>query len=628
MRKMADESSTIPIRLIVINAQQNVRYYEACKLKLDKKTKHLIIMHSDKEEESFYAAFKRTYINAFDYILCIDKCIVDRSKYLIIFQNVANYQTFIESANKKKVIEKFKQYITVIENDEFFNLNFLLPILQTCEIDSVLEDQMKSVLEKLMGYYQSHRQQNSNFGSDTENGPLDSNTDNDQLCKNVHEYITDNLDNDLDAENSNARILEDEISFEEHVLQDTVEETETSEANIEIQSANDSSIILDDVNEQNVFLTVNFSNTSYVDGIEKSVDERNERAMRRLKRSHREMEKNHQTNPQSNINESKSKKKKLNNIIYAPNFIFKHFIRNGDTRSRLFIFPDSKKKECYEYFYDFDRQLYICCGCNNKHRCVSATIEEDENGENYVQCNTNGHVCKLRKYNPAKYKTDLIIKAPNYQLITENVGGEQKNYLILFTSTDKKKFYKMPYESHQKMYVCHKCRKSNIYVQACVCYDKNGNEYISVRNQKHVCSKMKYISLESDQTSKNDSENDKFKAPERQWNKRNCYKTTRKTVPPNSQIQIEEESNIIKSPNYQFSTKKWGKRQIQKLIVFVSSDKKKCYEYTWTECFGYYCCNSCAGKRAFAKVISDENEEEIVQLGPVKHKCKPKKFVK
>uniref|UniRef100_A0AC34FTC8 Uncharacterized protein n=1 Tax=Panagrolaimus sp. ES5 TaxID=591445 RepID=A0AC34FTC8_9BILA len=185
----------------------------------------------------------------------------------------------------------------------------------------------------------------------------------------------------------------------------------------------------------------------------------------------------------------------LDEFIHVPNYKLISYIQNGISKSRLFIFPTSDKSYCYEYFYDFNREMYICCGCNNAKKCTHAIILKDSNGTDYVRCLKTDHICDLRLFKPEKYKTDFIIKKPNYEFIGTD------NELLLFTSIDKTKFYKMSYDAHQKLYICTQCWKSGNYIQACVCYDNNGNQYISVRNQKHICSTMNYLVLDEQQPS-------------------------------------------------------------------------------------------------------------------------------
>uniref|UniRef100_A0A914YY32 Uncharacterized protein n=1 Tax=Panagrolaimus superbus TaxID=310955 RepID=A0A914YY32_9BILA len=225
--------------------------------------------------------------------------------------------------------------------------------------------------------------------------------------------------------------MEDEsenIVVEENVLQDAVEDIEAGlEENVEPQTAMNSSIPLNFVPGHVL--------QDAVEDVEKELEE--------LKICEQVY-----CNKNS---EPKPKKQKSNHLIYAPNFIFKHFIRNGQSRSRLFIFPTADKKLCYEYFYDFNREKYMCCGCNNKKRQTSATIEEDENGEDFVKCIRIDHICKLRPFNLDKWESDLIIKAPNFRQITEIIDGESKKFLLLFTSADKKKFFKFAWDHGQQI---------------------------------------------------------------------------------------------------------------------------------------------------------------------------------
>lgn len=113
------------MQLIKIDENQNVQYYESCKLRMDKNKKVLIIMPSEKGKQIFYSwdfnsnfklissileaefihvALERTFLNIFQRILCIDKNETDSNKYFIIFSNIQKLDAFIELANKFKEV--------------------------------------------------------------------------------------------------------------------------------------------------------------------------------------------------------------------------------------------------------------------------------------------------------------------------------------------------------------------------------------------------------------------------------------------------------------------------------------------------------------------------------------------
>uniref|UniRef100_A0A914QFV9 Uncharacterized protein n=1 Tax=Panagrolaimus davidi TaxID=227884 RepID=A0A914QFV9_9BILA len=94
--------------------------------------------------------------------------------------------------------------------------------------------------------------------------------------------------------------------------------------------------------------------------------------------------------------------------------------------------------------------------------------------------------------------------------------------------------------------------------------------------------------------------------------------------------QTNNGSKIIKPSKYEFFTKAWREKNLKKLAVFVSDDKKTCYEYTWHPTHMIYVCSACINyhnKHVSAKVIQNENGEEYIQLGPNDHKCNLKAFL-
>uniref|UniRef100_A0A914Y947 Uncharacterized protein n=1 Tax=Panagrolaimus superbus TaxID=310955 RepID=A0A914Y947_9BILA len=471
---------------------------------------------------------------------------------------------------------KFKLYISVIKNDQLFQREFLIQILYQCQQNEELEENLKAILSKLLEFYKPNEQQNNGFEGDKEIAAVENNEnvceigDNDSdKCDNnqISVIMEDESENIFVAENvlqdavedikvgsrENARLpttadffeipkdvieinvlqgavedIEEEIEIndepdseipedgmEENVSQGAVEDMEEgSEENVEPESAMYSSVIQKDAVEENV-LPGNCTNTGSI--LNNPNGFNGERLRRRLKRSCREKKICEQICC-NKISEPKPKKQKSNNFIYAPNFIFKHFIRNGLSRSRLFIFPTADKKQCYEYFYDFYRKAYVCCGCNNKKTCISAKIEDGKNGEeDFVECLRIDHICKLRPFKLDKCKSDLIIKAPNYQQITEIIDGESKKFLLLFTSADKKDYFKFSWDHGQQIYKCMECEcamaKKRIYIKALIRQDQNGNEFVYIRNQQQICSKMKDLCLKFDDNQSLTNANQKFKAP-------------------------------------------------------------------------------------------------------------------
>uniref|UniRef100_A0A914QCD0 Uncharacterized protein n=1 Tax=Panagrolaimus davidi TaxID=227884 RepID=A0A914QCD0_9BILA len=713
---MADEEKCLKsrssIQFITINAENYVRYFKECKLSVNKETKQLTIRFSENEE--ICAAFGRTFIRHNDF-LCIDACENDTNKYAIIFRDVEQCDRFLVNLNQKK--GQFFAYIKISNDGYLIADAFFSPIFKQFSDDPSLYP-LRPLLLELAEYY-NQKNDPCNSASVSTNGTV--------LNEGV--LTVDDIFALSAATESNDTILSmdtvlDEASFgsnvqqqvsvslnDTEILPDTVESVINSSANNVLHEAFNGHEQLDNDNDS----IDNFSKIIDVGGNERK---RSLRSLPKKNYNFAESNMGYCTNDdESEI--SKPKKRRIDLVSrasmnqsestlevpssrdeekYPTNFKFINYIRMGNSRSRLFIFPTSSNRKCYEYFYDHRMNHFVCCGCNNG-KCTNAIVKHDSEGKNYVECLRTDHRCKLREFKPEKYKTDLIIKKPNYKEITDYVmifgKKERRKFLLLFTSVDQKQFYKLQWDNGQNLYACMKCTNSKkSYVQACIRQDEDGNEFVYVRNQKHACSNMKYLYAESDQPTA--EELSTFKVPDRLWIKRykaekaaatftkrrfrkrtkvqpkkpNVRSTRPKThVSNQSSIsrqkpnasnvvqsiigslkqsieksnlsqnqssdksktqQTNNESKIIKPSMYKFFTKAWRGKNLKKLAIFVSADKKMCYEYTWNSSQKYYVCSACIrphNKHVFAKVIQNENGEEYIQLGANDHKCNLKPFL-
>uniref|UniRef100_A0A914PML0 Uncharacterized protein n=1 Tax=Panagrolaimus davidi TaxID=227884 RepID=A0A914PML0_9BILA len=655
-------------------------------------------------------------------ILCIDACENDTNKYAIIFRDVEQCEQFLVNFNQKK--GQFFAYIK-ISNDGYLIADvFFSPIFKQFSDDPSLYP-LRPLLLELVEYY-NQKNDPCNSASVLTNDTVlneDVPTSDDIFALSAAtESNNAFLSGDtVFGEASYGSNVQQQVSVslnDTKILPDTVESVINSSANNvlheafngheELNASDDDSI--DDfskvndvgVNERKRSLRSQpEKNYKFADSNRGYCASDDESEISKPKRRRVELVSRASVNQSESTLEVPSSR---NEEKYPTNFKFINYIRMGNSRSRLFIFPTSSNRKCYEYFYDYRMNHFVCCGCNNG-KCTNAIVKQDSEGKNYVECLRTDHRCKLREFKPEKYKTDLIIKKPNYKEITDSVmifgKKERRKFLLLFTSVDQKRFYKLQWDNGQNLYACMKCTKSKkSYVQACIRQDEDGNEFVYVRNQKHACSNMKYLYAESDQPTA--EELSTFKVPDRLWIKR--YKAekaaatftkrrqrTKRTgfqsrkpmtrsplstrskalVSNQSSInkylqkpnasnvvqsivqslkqsiekstlsqtqsshksktqQTNNESKIIKPSMYEFFTKAWRGKNLKKLAVFVSDDKKMCYEYTWHSTNKYYVCSACINphnKHVYAKVIQNENGEEYIQLGANDHKCNLKPFL-
>uniref|UniRef100_A0A914PYE5 Uncharacterized protein n=1 Tax=Panagrolaimus davidi TaxID=227884 RepID=A0A914PYE5_9BILA len=275
-------------------------------------------------------------------------------------------------------------------------------------------------------------------------------------------------------------------------------------------------------------------------------------------------------------------------IIERQNYKIIKYTQKGISTSKLFIFDSTNKNLCRGYYWENDNKYYLCIGCTTKAQRVFAKICKNMDGMEYLMLSKNEHVCELREYNPEKYKNDIIVKKPMFKHVECTFAGITRKYLLIFTDKECKFYYKFSYE-HGYLPICVKCSSKNLHIPAYILKDDNGEEYVSVRDKKHLCEPIKY----------NPSEH--------------------------------ENNQILKPPRYQIIKRYRKANVVEKLVVFDSNDNSLCYEYTLQpgkSTTKKYKCNECHHKYATcvsAWIINYGKENEYVELSKTQHKCPSKK---
>uniref|UniRef100_A0AC35GIU2 Uncharacterized protein n=1 Tax=Panagrolaimus sp. PS1159 TaxID=55785 RepID=A0AC35GIU2_9BILA len=276
-------------------------------------------------------------------------------------------------------------------------------------------------------------------------------------------------------------------------------------------------------------------------------------------------------------------------IIESQNYKIIKYTQKGISTSKLFIFDSTNKNLCRGYYWENDNKYYLCIGCTTKSQRVFAKICKNMDGVEYLMLSKNEHVCKLREYNPEKYKNDIIVKKPMFKHVECTFAGKTRKYLLIFTDKECKFYYKFSYE-HGYLPICIKCSPKNLHIPAYILKDDNGEEYVSVRDKKHLCEPVKY----------NPSE--------------------------------YENNQILKPPRYQIIKRYRKSKIVEKLAIFDLEDNTLCYEYTLQpgkSATKKYICNECHHKHATcvsAWLINYKKENEYVELSKTQHKCNLIKF--
>uniref|UniRef100_A0AC34F5Q8 Uncharacterized protein n=1 Tax=Panagrolaimus sp. ES5 TaxID=591445 RepID=A0AC34F5Q8_9BILA len=348
-------------------------------------------------------------------------------------------------------------------------------------------------------------------------------------------------------------------------------------------------------------------------------------------------------------------------ILKKPNY---EVLENCNVRSgkMLFIFDDHDKTECYEYYFDQTYRHFYCCGCQKRKMKAKIYCENTDN--EYIELDTDKHICKKRKYEPEKYQQfNKFVLLPNFEIRTNVKNGKEKKSLLIFDSNDKSLCYIYRYVLQGNYFICNGCcsrpvtaklsqnsaeenyiilspadhsfRKANNQYHCTGCtstplpkekfikrmdgrevkgivmlqWDKDGKEQLFPIFDKHSCTALKVSSV-------------------KQHNIELLSSSGLKTEKSVEKVDEMDESKIVQSPNFELRRDKYGKAD-KKLIVLKSDGTSLCFVYYFDEYKKYYVCGKCSKKKqsVFAKLLVDENGKNFVYLGPSNHICDSIKFV-
>uniref|UniRef100_A0A914RDA3 Uncharacterized protein n=1 Tax=Panagrolaimus davidi TaxID=227884 RepID=A0A914RDA3_9BILA len=276
-------------------------------------------------------------------------------------------------------------------------------------------------------------------------------------------------------------------------------------------------------------------------------------------------------------------------VIDESGFVLRKFENEPMSKSILFIFDPTNKNLGYEYYWHYSQLCYYCVGCREYDKAATATVYQNPDGKEYVKPSKSGHICDLQEFDAEKMTKRNILQKADFKLHEKFRLKKIQKLLFIFSTKDHKFGYQFKCtEKPQNRYMCVKCNSKKYHVSAYLYTDKNGDDYISVQEKEHLCTPVEYN--------------------------------------PGS---YEEKRKIVEAPNFQIIQRRIKNKFLDKLIIFDSSDKSLCFEYT-KKSNNQYICNSCYyphKHHVFAKIIKTSNGiVESVELGPNEHKCKPIKF--
>uniref|UniRef100_A0AC35F5A9 Uncharacterized protein n=1 Tax=Panagrolaimus sp. PS1159 TaxID=55785 RepID=A0AC35F5A9_9BILA len=257
-------------------------------------------------------------------------------------------------------------------------------------------------------------------------------------------------------------------------------------------------------------------------------------------------------------------------IVQKPNFKVVKHSKKGIVNRYLYIFATSSSSSSgrdlyYKYSFDKASNHFRCSYCRKRY--VIAKLRQNENGEDYFELNNTEHECQ-----PKQFRESNIVRLPNFKIETREKG---KRHLFLFDKNNMDLCYNYFFINSAKSFMCQRCNLKRHSVTAKERQMENGEVYLELGENEHICKPEKYKS-------------------EDEYPKEKIYE-----------------------PNFKIIND--GK----KLMVFDSLNKQLCYEYKYRNCVEKFVCVQCdkRKKRVTAKLSKNEMGEDYIELGPIQHIC-------
>uniref|UniRef100_A0AC34GSM7 Uncharacterized protein n=1 Tax=Panagrolaimus sp. ES5 TaxID=591445 RepID=A0AC34GSM7_9BILA len=175
-------------------------------------------------------------------------------------------------------------------------------------------------------------------------------------------------------------------------------------------------------------------------------------------------------------------------------------MHKNEMTSRLVLFCPTNKNLCYEYVPDKTHQKYYCCSC--AYRVTATVCQTQDTKDCYLILSKIEHYCNLREFDPEKYKDDIVVNKEMYKINLTAFKNSTCKIMAIFTSEEKKFYYRLNYSNQRKCYFCPKCFSSKIHITATIQNEGKENEFVYLSNQKHICEPMDFIFQDNQVVSK------------------------------------------------------------------------------------------------------------------------------
>uniref|UniRef100_A0A914PVJ0 Uncharacterized protein n=1 Tax=Panagrolaimus davidi TaxID=227884 RepID=A0A914PVJ0_9BILA len=263
-------------------------------------------------------------------------------------------------------------------------------------------------------------------------------------------------------------------------------------------------------------------------------------------------------------------------IIQKPNYK----VTNTKSGKVVIIFNQNNQSECHEFRWRNYRRSFVCVTCR-----IRVKIRNESKENEYIE---------VQELNKIPF---IILYPPGIEIMEETSNGVPK--VFIFDSNDKGLCYKFsPYSRQKRRYYCLGCNefirskynKTSHEFNACVCLyldkDKNGEFYVQMKNQKHLCQPKVYD-------------------PEK-------YKI----------------SKIYNTFEYSYYRKTGFPKSLY-VVFHHPSDPSLCYILSYLPTLNYFRCERCFnfGKSNYVPVSKkDINGQKYFTHNPTMHVCEPTKI--
>uniref|UniRef100_A0AC34FI66 Uncharacterized protein n=1 Tax=Panagrolaimus sp. ES5 TaxID=591445 RepID=A0AC34FI66_9BILA len=109
--------------------------------------------------------------------------------------------------------------------------------------------------------------------------------------------------------------------------------------------------------------------------------------------------KDHICDPQKYVPENVSLVQKVNRKIIPASLFQFQCNTKGEPNKNVIVFTSEKKEFIHRYAFKSET-LFRCSACANKRNYTSVKLCEDKNGQKFLECSVNDHVCAPVKYKP------------------------------------------------------------------------------------------------------------------------------------------------------------------------------------------------------------------------------------